>query len=249
MIFNLGGASANKSPTLDASYPKDVTVNVGENATFIIQISIDGRPSDYTYQWYVNGSAVSGATGSTYTRTGVQKGTYTVYCMVTNRAGSVKSRTATLTANRMYLFKNGDEKTSITGGWVAEACRPPDTSTSYSPTKTVSDGKMKAEIAVKSYGRAGVVRTSKAIDLSSYNTLYCNVTDMYNPEGKNCLGVMSTYGGASFSYLASSVMSNGVVSVDISGINSSYAVCIAIVCNRYDIYEQSYVTVDSIYVE
>ena len=58
---------------------------------------VDGKPAEYTYQWYVNNSAVSGATSSTYTKTGLTSvDTYSVYCNVTNKAGTVKSRVATL---------------------------------------------------------------------------------------------------------------------------------------------------------
>lgn len=87
------------SPVLDANYPQDVTVVEGANvsASFSVSIATHGSPSTYSYQWYENGSAVSGATSSAYTKTGLStEGRYTVYCTVTNTAGTVTSRTATL---------------------------------------------------------------------------------------------------------------------------------------------------------
>lgn len=87
-------------PVLNSSYPADVTQveKSGGSATFKISISTAGSPASYTYQWYVDNKAVSGATSSSYTKSGLTSAaTYTVYCNVTNAAGTVKSRTATLT--------------------------------------------------------------------------------------------------------------------------------------------------------
>ncbi len=249
MIFNLRGGAAWKVPVLNSSYPADKTIDVGGSATFNVQIATEGKPDEYTYQWYLNGSAVSGATGRTFTKTSVTKGTHSVYCIVTNKAGSVKSRTATLTAKRLYLFNNGDECTSVTNGWTAKACRPTDSNVSLAPTKVVSGGTMQAKIEVGSYGRAGVVQTAKAIDLSPYSTLYFHVTNVYNPEDKNCVGVMETFSGDTFAYLASAVAKTGTISVNVSSIKDARAVCLAVVCNRYEIYGSSSVTVDSVYLE
>lgn len=86
-------------PTLNTAYPQDVSIieSASGSATFQVAILINGKPAEYTYQWYVNNSAVSGATSSTYTKTGLTStGTYSVYCNVTNKAGTVKSRVATL---------------------------------------------------------------------------------------------------------------------------------------------------------
>ena len=99
MIFNLGGA-AFETPELNPNYPNDVSDHYIEgeskSATFEVRISKDGFPDEYAYQWYVNDSAVDGATERTYTRTGLTEGVYSIYCEVTNAAGTVQSRTATL---------------------------------------------------------------------------------------------------------------------------------------------------------
>ena len=104
LIVRRGGESY-ELPVLSASYPKDVTVTAaaGASASFSISITTPGRPAEYTYQWYRNGAAVSGATAASLTLTGLTAAaTYSVYCKVTNKAGSVNSRTATLTV-RSYL--------------------------------------------------------------------------------------------------------------------------------------------------
>ena len=104
LIVRRGGESY-ELPVLSASYPKDVTVTAapGASASFSVSITTPGRPAEYTYQWYRNGAAVSGGTAASLTLTGLTAAaTYSVYCKVTNKAGSVNSRTAILTV-RSYL--------------------------------------------------------------------------------------------------------------------------------------------------
>lgn len=115
MIFNISNGIL-KTPVLNTSYPKNVTVTSGTNATFKVEISEDGIPPDCTYQWYVDDTAVSGATSSSYTRsTSSDKGTYSVYCKVTNIAGTVTSRTATLTVNKTPVLNTSyPANTSVT---------------------------------------------------------------------------------------------------------------------------------------
>lgn len=94
------GGEIYKLPVLNASYPQDVTVvaSASASATFSVVISEPGNPAEYTYKWYKGGNLVSGATGSTLSLTGLTAAnTATVYCEVTNKAGTVTSRVATLT--------------------------------------------------------------------------------------------------------------------------------------------------------
>lgn len=92
-------------PVLNPSYPQNVTVTQAATvtATFSVVISTPGKPAEYTYQWYLNGSPISGATSATYTHNAYRAaGDYTVYCNVSNKAGTVSSRNATFTV-RSYL--------------------------------------------------------------------------------------------------------------------------------------------------
>lgn len=99
------GGKQKKLPILNANYPADVSTSYIDgntaSASFKVEITTDGYPIEYTYQWYVNGSAVSGATGASYTWSGTE-GTYSVRCDITNKAGTVQSRTATLSVVRYY---------------------------------------------------------------------------------------------------------------------------------------------------
>ena len=106
LITRRGGDSY-KLPVLDANYPADVTTTVIKgnttSATFNAVIAEPGSPAKYTYQWYVNGSPVVGATNSTYTRSGLSAtATYTVYCEITNKAGTVTTRVAKLNVTQLY---------------------------------------------------------------------------------------------------------------------------------------------------
>jgi len=106
MIFNMMSGRM-KTPVLNSAYPQNVTVNAGTNASFRVAFSEDGMPSTYTYQWYVNGAAVSGATEASFSLdTASRKGTYSVSCIVTNAAGAVQSRTATLAVRKTPVLNS-----------------------------------------------------------------------------------------------------------------------------------------------
>jgi hypothetical protein len=92
------GAKSSSSTTVVISSPKNQTVTVGQTATFSVSAS-GGGP--FTYQWYKNGSAVSGATSNTYTTPSTSMGdTGAVFTVsVSSAAGSVTSSPATLTVN------------------------------------------------------------------------------------------------------------------------------------------------------
>ena len=88
---NAGAAT----PTI-TTQPQNQTVTVGATATFSV---VAAGTAPLSYQWSKNSTAVSGATGSTYTTPATVSGdngsTFTV--TVSNAAGSQPSNTATLT--------------------------------------------------------------------------------------------------------------------------------------------------------
>ena len=100
------GGEVKKVPILHSSYPEDVTVSVVDSSAktvyFTVNISEPGNPHIYTYQWYVAGLAVEGATEATFVLdVSGSKGVYSVWCEVTNKAGTVRTREATLTVNKV----------------------------------------------------------------------------------------------------------------------------------------------------
>lgn len=101
------GGETYKVPILDENYPEDITVNVvrgtTSSATFIVTISKPGNPEVYTYQWYVNGKAIEGAISSIYVKDDLTtEETYSIYCEVTNKKGTVTTRIATLEVIEIY---------------------------------------------------------------------------------------------------------------------------------------------------
>lgn len=89
-----GGALA--APGLDPLYPQDVDMKFNATSQLQVRIAEDGIPNAYSYQWYLNNSPIEGAITSTYILSGLSIGTYTYYCTVTNEAGTVTSRLATV---------------------------------------------------------------------------------------------------------------------------------------------------------
>ena len=76
--------------------PTSATIKVGESVTFTSTVS--GGVPGYSYQWYRNGTAVSGAIYSTWTFTPATSGTYNVYLNVTDSTSkTAKSNTASVT--------------------------------------------------------------------------------------------------------------------------------------------------------
>jgi len=89
--------AAVSNPPVITAQPTNETVNVGDAATFSVNVSGDAPLS---YQWTFMGSAV-GSNSSSYTRSGCQlvDNGGSVSVTVSNTSGSVQSSAATLTVN------------------------------------------------------------------------------------------------------------------------------------------------------
>jgi sugar lactone lactonase YvrE len=101
------------APTIQTQ-PLTQTVTQGRNVQFSIAAS--GRPA-MTYQWYFNGTAISGATSNTYSLSSAQSsnaGGYTV--VVSNVMGSATSNQATLTVNPLAPPSSGGSDGGGGGG-------------------------------------------------------------------------------------------------------------------------------------
>ena len=120
MIMNRIGI-VKKLPILNPSYPANVTNWQGEQATFKVEISTAGVPAEYTYQWYRDGAKWTGATKATVSWSSASIGSHSIYCVVTNKAGEVTSRVATLTVknpNMTYTYSGTSEKIDDgSGNW------------------------------------------------------------------------------------------------------------------------------------
>jgi glucose/arabinose dehydrogenase len=96
--------SSSQAPTI-AIEPQDLLVSVGSAATF----SVSANSNATSYQWFRNGTAISGATLPSYTMplTTVADSGSTFQVRVSNAVGSVDSRSAllTVTTNRLPVAR------------------------------------------------------------------------------------------------------------------------------------------------
>ena len=119
----IGQTGERKVPVLNPNYPEDQELwGEGGSATFKVEIQKQGSPKEYTYKWYRDGTLASWATGPTCTFNSLsQAKTYSVYCVVSNKAGEVTSRVATLTVknpNMTYTYTGDHEKIDDgSGNW------------------------------------------------------------------------------------------------------------------------------------
>ena len=94
---NVASATVNLPPSVSVS-PTSWVMDVGQSRLFTSIVS--GGTSPYTYQWYLNGSPVSGATSSTWTFTPPSSGSYSVYLNVTDNVDiEVKSNVVNVIVN------------------------------------------------------------------------------------------------------------------------------------------------------
>ncbi|MBA4149314.1 MAG: immunoglobulin domain-containing protein [Verrucomicrobia bacterium] len=105
-------------PPVIAQQPGDVFVAIGENATFTVEASGDGP---FEYQWFFNGTAIEGATGSSYTRFNAQPedaGPYLV--QVANASGVTSSSNALLRlSNLPFIVHQPQNQVGNLGGTAA----------------------------------------------------------------------------------------------------------------------------------
>ena len=219
-----------KLPVLSSSYPQDNTVYTGNSVTSKIVINEQGEPNSYTYQWYKNGSLISGATSSSYKFTPTAVGNTTLYCKVKTAAGTVTSRTATIKANYFYVLKNGVFANDGSYGF-----RGDDSEDSI----TLNNGVF--HIYDQSTGYA-IFYTSIKYDITNKNTLYFKTTSTKanNNSGDGStfnFGVSSSKADTDFvrkySCPGSTSTKEKIYSVDVSDLEGSYYIKFATIRSVY----------------
>ena len=101
-----------KAPTI-STQPKSQTIAEGKSVTF----SVTATGSELKYQWKKGGTAISGATSSSYTISSVKPGdagSYTV--TVSNSAGNVTSSAAVLTVTAKPTISTQPKSQTVTEG-------------------------------------------------------------------------------------------------------------------------------------
>ena len=102
--------TVNTPPSITAQ-PANTTVIAGQTATFSVTAA---GTAPLTYQWKMNGTAISGATSSSYTTAATTTGNSSEQfsVTVTNSSGNITSNPVTLTVNAATLILNAN-KTSL----------------------------------------------------------------------------------------------------------------------------------------
>lgn len=219
-------------PTLNSSYPANYSgMRSNGYCNCIVEIAEHGNPAEYTYQWYINGSAVSWATSNSFTFACSEPvGTHTAYCEVTNKAGTVRSRTAKITLTDTYLYSYGNEYNGVTGGWqVTKTLGPESTAYGLAILEHKSD-----HLRMEMWTADGFVGTVNKIDLTHYSKIrfymylysddadypwYIVAASHNNPAGNYIVAQVEAPYGEGGQY-------DGyrTIDLDISGLSGSYYV-------------------------
>jgi Putative Ig domain/Abnormal spindle-like microcephaly-assoc'd, ASPM-SPD-2-Hydin/Immunoglobulin domain/Protein of unknown function (DUF1565) len=167
-LSGTGTTSSSVAPSI-TTQPISQTVTAGQTATFTVVAS---GTSPLTYQWTTNGTAISGATSSSYTTPATTSSDNGAHFVVTvsNSAGSVTSNPATLSVTSLAI-----STTSLPTGVVGQAysaqLNATGGATPYS--WSVASGALPAGLALSSSGAiSGTPTTAGA------STFTAKVTDV-----------------------------------------------------------------------
>ena len=132
----------------------------------------------------------TGTAAKTWTATVDASGTYTITATATDGSGKTKSTTVSITADgqaatvaltyELILF-DGTDNTDVTGGWTF--------GNNPGSAVTFSDATISNKQIVYSESYYGGIFTKKQIDVTDYNTLYCECTITGYLEYANSFGV------------------------------------------------------------
>jgi len=192
------------SPPLVSITPGSVAMDLGQSQLFAS--SVTNGTSPYTYQWFLNGTAVSGATSPTWTFVPNSSRSYNVYVQVTDNAGfSPNSNIATITVNPVP---------SVT---ISQTSAVMDVGQSQTFTSTVSGGM--SPYSYQWYLNGGQIAGANSSSWvftpqseGSYNQIYVMVTDGVEGQARSNTATVTVNSLLSASISPSSVVLNVVES-------------------------------------
>lgn len=139
------------------------------------------------------------------------KGTWTVSLS----SGFVEKVTVAVTGeshtvNKWYVYKDGDQYTDLTGGWVKQ---------SGTASITFGDNMITIDSKTSTNQPKGKVHTTNSLNLSGFTSLKANITiKQYNATVSSASAGVHNSSGKDLA--STSTKSNAIVSVDISSIES-----------------------------
>ena len=114
------------------------------------------------------------------------------------------------TVNKWYLYKDGDQYTDLTGGWVKQ---------SGTASITFGDNMITIDSKTSTNQPKGRVHTTKSLNLSGFTSLKANITiKQYNATVSSASAGAHNSSGKDLA--STSTKSDAIVSVDISSIES-----------------------------
>lgn len=116
----------------------------------------------------------------------------------------------THTVNRWYVYKDGDQRTDLTGGWVKR---------SGTASITFADNMITIDSKTSTNQPKGSVHTAKFLNLSGFTSLKANITiKQYNTTVSSASAGVHSSGNKDLA--STSTKNDAIVSVDISSIGS-----------------------------
>lgn len=114
------------------------------------------------------------------------------------------------TINKWYVYKDGDQYTDLTGGWVKQ---------SGTASITFGDNMITIDSKTSTNQPKGMVHTTNSLNLSGFTSLKANITiKQYNATVSSASAGVHNSSGKDLA--STSTKSNAIVSVDISSIES-----------------------------
>ena len=150
-------------------------------------------------------------TSGTWTCVVPNKGTWTVSLS----SGFTEKVTVAVTGeshtiNKWYVYKDGDQYTDLTGGWVKQ---------SGTASITFGDNMITIDSKTSTNQPKGRVHTTNSLNLSGFTSLKANITiKQYNATVSSASAGVHNSSGKDLA--STSTKSNAIVSVDISSIES-----------------------------
>ena len=205
------------SGSLSLSATSGTIEGKNKTMTFTVTRAGDGKISVASSNTGIATVAVSGTT-VTVTSKAYGSATITVSVAEGTNHKAPSNKTYAVTVDYMYLYKNGDQKTSLTGGWYTTASAIG--SVAYNSNSITVTQTANAEDFVG-------CSTRNKIDLTNYNTIKINITG-FSQQSSSGQGHFSIANSSLTAQPVADVRiaSSGTLTMDVSGITGSYYISI-----------------------